>query len=85
MGLRGHCGRFILRYTGDGPRPKTHVALLRQVPGTKVLSESDKMLLVEGPQQELEAAARALDGWVLASEKTVPIPDTRKKVKRRPR
>ena len=78
-------GRFILRYTGDGPRPNKHVARLRQVPGTKVLDESDKMLLVEGRQQELEKAARALDGWVLTVDKTVPVPDTRKKIKGRPR
>lgn len=82
MGMRG---RFILRYTGAGPGPSTHVARLRQVPGTKVLSESDKMLLVEGRQQDLEAATRALDGWVLTAEKTVPVPDTQKKVKGRPR
>ena len=40
--------RFILRYTGTGPRPNAHVARLRQVPGAKVLRESDRMLLVEG-------------------------------------
>ena len=30
-------------------------------------------------------AARALDGWVLTADKTVPVPDTRKKIKGRPR
>ena len=78
-------GRFILRYTGAGPRPNAHVARLRRVPGAKVLSESDKMLLVEGGRHELEAATRALDGWVLTAEKTIPVPDTRKKVKGRSR
>lgn len=77
--------RFILRYTGAGPRPNAHVARLRQVPGAKVLRESDRMLLVEGGRRELEAAARALDGWVLSAEKTIPVPDTRKKIKGRPR
>ena len=77
--------RFILRYTGAGPRPNAHVARLRQVPGAKVLRESDRMLLVEGGRREIEAATRALDGWVLSTEKTIPVPDTRKKVKGRPR
>jgi hypothetical protein len=77
MGLRG---RFILRYTGDGPMPDAHVACLRRVSGMTVLDESNKMLLVEGCQPDLEKATRALDGWVLTAEKTVPVPDTRKKI-----
>jgi hypothetical protein len=82
MGTRG---RFILRYTGDGPTPDAHVARLRGVPGTKVLGESNKMLLVEGHQQDLEKATHALDGWVLTAEKQVPVPDTRKKIKGPPK
>ena len=78
-------GRFILRYTGTGPRPNAHVARLRQVPGAKVLSESDGMLLVEGGRREIEAATRALDGWVLSAEKALTVPDTRKKIKGWPR
>jgi hypothetical protein len=78
-------GRFILRYTGAGPTPHAHVAHLRSVPGTKVLDASDKMLLVEGRRSDLESFTHALVGWVLSSEKTVPVPDTRKKIKGRPR
>jgi hypothetical protein len=77
MGMRGH----FLRYTGREPTPDAHLAHLRALPDTKVLDESDKMLLVEGHRQELEKAAGALDGWVLTAEKTVPVPDTRKKIK----
>ena len=82
MGMRD---RFILRYTGDGPTPHAHVAQLRRVPGTKVLDESDKMLLVEGRQRDLETATHALGGWVLTAEKTIPVPDTRKKIRSRPK
>ena len=39
-------GRFILRYTGAGPTPHAHIAHLKNVPGTRVLDTSDKMLLV---------------------------------------
>lgn len=77
-------GRFILRYTGKGPAPDAHVARLRRVPGTKVLEEADRMLLVEGPQRDLEEATNALEGWVLSAEKTVPVPDPRKRVEGEP-
>lgn len=78
-------GRFILRYTGKGPTPDAHVTSLRAVPGTKVLDQSDKMLLVEGHQHELEKATRSLDGWVLTADKQVPVPDTRKTIKGPPK
>ena len=77
-------GRFILRYTGAGPTPQAQVVHLKRVPGTKVLDASDRMLLVEGRQQELESFAHSC-GWVIAPEKTIPVPDTRKKIKRRSR
>jgi hypothetical protein len=80
MGTRA---RFILRYTGDGPAPAGHVARLRDVPGTQVIDQSDRMLLVEGDSDDLERAARALGtGWVLTPEKTVPVPDPKKKIER---
>ena len=77
--------RFILRYTGDGPAPDAHLASLRAAPGTKVLDQSDRMLLVEGHQRELEKATRSLHGWVLTADKQVPVPDTRKTIKRPPK
>jgi hypothetical protein len=76
-------GRFILRYTGAGPTPHAHVVDLKSVPGTKVLDASDKMLLVEGRQRDLESFAHERGGWVLAPDKTIPLPDTRKRIKRR--
>ncbi len=75
--------RFILRYTGAGPTPKAHVVHLKSVPGTKVLDASDKMLLVEGRQRDLESFAHDCGGWVLAPDKTIPVPDTRKRIRRR--
>jgi hypothetical protein len=74
-------GRFILRYTGDGAAPDAHVACLRATPGTKVLDEANRMLLVEGCEPDLQAATRALGDWVVTPETTVPVPDTRKKVR----
>jgi hypothetical protein len=77
MGTRG---TFILRYTGGDPAPAGHIARLRSVPGTQVIDQSDRMLLVEGLQEDLEEAIRALGGWVLTPERTVPIPDPKKKI-----
>ena len=77
--------RFILRYTGAGPTPRAHVVHLKSVPGTKVLDASDKMLLVEGRRSDLETFTNALVGWVLSAEKTIPVPDTRKKIRGRTR
>ena len=76
-------GRFILRYTGAGPTPQAHVIHLKRVPGTKVLDASDKMLLVEGRREDLDSFVHAVAGWVVAPDKTIPVPDTRKKIKRR--
>jgi len=76
---------LILRYTGDGPMPEEHVARLRGVPGTKVIDQAQRMLLVEGPRDDLEKATRALDDWVLSPEYSVPVPDTRKKIKGKPK
>ena len=72
--------RYILRYTGAGSAPAAHVVRLSNVPGTRVLDHSDRMLLVEGDQEQLEAATRDLDGWVLTPDKTISIPDPRKKI-----
>ena len=78
-------GRYILRYTGNGPTPHAHVAHLKSVPGTRVLDASDKMLLVEGRRSDLESFTHTLVDWVLSAEKTIPVPDTRKKIRRRAR
>jgi hypothetical protein len=77
--------RFILRYTGRGRAPSEHVAHIRNVPGANVVGETDNMLLVDGPRDRLEQAARSLKGWVLSDEKSIPVPDTRKRVKRAPK
>jgi hypothetical protein len=50
-----------------------------------VLDASDKMLLVEGRRSDLESFTQGLVGWVLSPEKTIPVPDTRKKIRRRAR
>jgi hypothetical protein len=76
-------GRFILRYTGTGPAPDAHVTRLCTIPGTKVLDATNRMLLIEGPAPKLQAATRGLDDWVLTADKSIPVPDTRKKIRRR--
>jgi hypothetical protein len=73
--------RFILRYRGSGPAHPEDVGKIRALPDTTVLdSSSNRMMLVDAPEQHLRAAVRDMPDWVLIPEQTVPLPDTRKKV-----
>ena len=48
-----------------------------------MLDATNRMLLIEGPAPKLQAATRGLDDWVLTADKSIPVPDTRKKIRRR--
>ena len=79
----GARGCFILRYTGRPPKPGEHVARIRGTPNTTVLSESDKMLLVESSEAELRTVLQSCPGWVMSAERTIPVPDPKPKLKGR--
>ena len=51
---------------------------------TVIDATSPRMLLVDGPREELEKLMRELQGWQMSEEKDVPLPDTRQRVKRPP-
>ena len=77
--------RFILRYQGSGAAQVADVARFRALPSVTILdTASDRMLLVEGEEEELARAVGTMPGWILVPERTVPLPDTRKKVRRSP-
>jgi hypothetical protein len=42
------------------------------------------MLLVEADGEELRALLASLEGWVMAPEQGISVPDTRKQVRRPP-
>jgi hypothetical protein len=75
-------GRFILRYTGRGAMPDSHLTQIRSAPGVTVLdSTSPRMLLVQASPETVNQLAQALPGWTYSSEQTVRLPDPRPKVR----
>lgn len=73
--------RFILRYRGQGPAQPEDVRKIRALPQAVVLdSSSDRMMLIEAPEQHLRTALKDMPGWIIIPEETVPLPDTREKV-----
>lgn len=65
--------------------PAEDMLRIRSVPSVTILDRaSDRMMLVDAPEAELRAAVEQMPGWVLVPEQTVPLPDTRKKVRRPP-
>lgn len=73
--------RFILRYRGSGSAQPGDLEKIRALPNTAVLdSSSDRMMLVDAPEQHLRAALKDMPGWTITPEQSVPLPDTREKV-----
>src|SRR5437867_13422011 len=73
--------RFILRYRGEGARPQDAVEKIRAIGGAAVLEDSDRMMLVEAPEQELRQALGSETDWSIAPEVTYDVADTRKKLR----
>ncbi|MDQ6605530.1 MAG: hypothetical protein M3Z06_03175 [Actinomycetota bacterium] len=77
--------RFVLRFQGDGAKPADDVARIRDLPEASIIDESSaRMMLVESREQPLRALVDSLPGWALAPEQTIPLPDTRERIKRPP-
>jgi len=77
-------GRFTLRYTGSGSAPTSFVEQVRGHEGVSILDESPRMLLVEGPEAELQRLLETASGWLLVPERSISLPDLRPRVKRPP-
>jgi hypothetical protein len=77
-------GRFILRYRGAGQAPERDVDRIRAVPGTAVVDQSARMLLVEGPADPLKALVDTLPDWIMTAERMIRLPDARPKIRRGP-
>ena len=78
-------GRFILRYRGAGQAPEGDLDRIRAVPGAEVVDQSARMLLVEGPVDPLKALVDSMPEWIMTTERMVPLPDARPKIRRGPR
>jgi len=76
-------GRFILRYRGDGRRPDEDAQRIASLAGVEVIDDSVRMLLVEGAAATLRAVLAELPDWVMVAERVVPLPDVRRRRRRR--
>ncbi len=76
--------RFIIRYRGEGERPRDTLDRIRGIKGVSVVEDSGRMVLVEAPEQPLRSALGSEVDWVISPDVTYEVPDTRKKVQRPP-
>ncbi len=68
--------RFILRYNGKGPKPSDDVERLLAETKARVVDDSARMILVEGPEHGLRAAVDKLENWSLSAENQgYPLPE----------
>ncbi|MDX2032930.1 MAG: hypothetical protein SF339_19795 [Blastocatellia bacterium] len=72
--------RYILRFRGQGKKPAHDVAVIRALPGATVVDDTNRMLLVEAPADELQLALKSLPDWVMTEEQILPLPDPRPRV-----
>jgi len=77
--------RFVLRFRGEGDTPGADLDQVRRLPGARVVDESSpRMVLVEAPEEPLRVLVEGLAGWVLAPERSFPLPDTRQRIEGQP-
>lgn len=73
--------RYILRYGKAATAPTAHVQSIKATEGLRMLDESPNMLLVDADEGTLRKKLGELQGWSLSAEKTIPLPDTRQKIR----
>lgn len=76
--------RFVLRYSGEGPKPDADIARLQELAGAVIVDSSARMLVVEAKAEPLRDVVDALQDWVMGPDVSYDVPDTRKKVLRPP-
>lgn len=76
--------RFVLRYGGEGITPEADVARVHDLDDATVVDSSTRMLLVESHPEPLRRLVDTLPNWVMGSEQTYAVPDTRQMVERPP-
>jgi hypothetical protein len=78
-------GRYILRFTGTGPKPALDVKRIRATPKLTVLDDSTRMMLVEASEKHIEKMIATMPGWSWSPERTIRLPDSRPKPRRTPK
>jgi hypothetical protein len=69
--------RFILRFTGKGPKPRLDVERIRAERRLTVLDESERMVLVEATDEKVVKIVAAMPEWTWSPERTFRLPDSR--------
>jgi hypothetical protein len=78
-------GRYILRFTGTGPKPAVDVKRIRSAPQMTVLDDSARMLLVEAAEEQIKEVVSSMPGWTWSPERTIRLPDSRPRPRRKPK
>jgi hypothetical protein len=76
--------RFIVRHRGKGATPAAAAEVAARIPGIRVVDQTPRMLLLEGPEQAVRSAFPD-EEWLVAPEQTLDTPDPRARVERPPR
>lgn len=74
--------RYVLRFTGSGPRPAADLERIRSARDVTVLDDSARMLLVEAPAERVRKLIGSLPGWTSSPERTIQLPDPRPRPRR---
>jgi len=78
-------GRYILRFTGTGPKPAVDVMRIRAAAKLTVLDDSARMLLVEASEEHIKEMISSMPGWTWSPERTIRLPDSRPRPRRKPK
>jgi hypothetical protein len=74
-------GRYVLRFKGRGAIPDADLSRIRSAAGVTLVDNSSRMFLVEASPQAVEQLAEQLPGWICSTEQTVPLPDSRRRIR----
>ena len=72
-------GRYLFTYSGGANLPAEHLERIRQ--RGQIVDQSLGTLLVDAPDEGAASLARELPDWKVEKEQTLPVPDTRKRIK----
>jgi hypothetical protein len=73
--------RFILRFHGEGGITARDLRRIRALPGTEIIDESPRMVLVDSRDPVLKKLLSSMPNWEMTPENTIDLPDLRPKVR----
>jgi hypothetical protein len=71
--------RYLFTYSGQADPPAEHIERIGK--HGKIIDRTLQTYLVDTPPAQVPQLASALPGWKIEPEQTVPVPDTRKRLK----